>query len=112
MVKSESSGNTLNKKVASKSTPILTKPRKTLPPTTTAEEDLITSGQRRINLIWEFTQGLIALAITGAVIYACLNKIQSNILDNAFFLIVSMYFVRTNHTLIGGVGKKVPTSSR
>lgn len=63
-------------------------------------------GQRRVNLIWEFTQGAIAIAITCATIYCAIKKIESQILSNAFFLIVSMYFVRTNHQLIGGVGTK------
>ena len=77
-----------------------------LKPTTTIQEDIVTAGQRKINLIWECTQGVIALMITAAVIYSVLNKIESDVLTNAFFLIVSMYFVRTNHSLIGGIGIK------
>lgn len=79
---------------------------KSMPPVTTVQEDLTHAGQRRVNLIWEFTQGIIAVAITVATIYSAINKIESDILSNAFFLIVSMYFVRTNHQLIGGVGAK------
>lgn len=71
-----------------------------------------TAGQRRINLIWEFTQGVIAVAITAAKIYCSINKIDSPELTNAFFLIVSMYFVRTNHHLVGGVGTKDDNQSR
>lgn len=71
-----------------------------------------TAGQRRINLIWEFTQGIIAVAITGAKIYCSIKTIESPELTNAFFLIVSMYFVRTNHHLIGGVGSKDEFQSR
>jgi hypothetical protein len=71
-----------------------------------------TAGQRRINLIWEFTQGIIAVAITAAKIYCSINRIESPELTNAFFLIVSMYFVRTNHHLVGGVGTKDETQSR
>lgn len=77
-----------------------------LTPTTTLAEDAVTAGQRRINLIWEMTQAAVAILITGAVIYNSVNKIESEVLTNAFFLIISMYFVRTNHRLIGGVGKK------
>lgn len=84
--------------------PIPTATPMSLPPTTTAAEDVTTAGQRRINLIWEITQAVIAIAITGAIIYNSINAIQSDVLTNAFFLIVSMYFVRTNHTLVGGVG--------
>lgn len=79
---------------------------KSKPPDTTVQEDLTHAGQRRVNLIWEFTQGIIAVAITAATIYSAINKVESDILSNAFFLIVSMYFVRTNHQLIGGVGAK------
>lgn len=78
-------------------------------PATVAQESetsLTTAGQRKVNLIWEVTQGVIAVLITGAVVYIEINQIPSGVLENAFFLIVSMYFIRTNHTLIGGVGKK------
>jgi len=36
----------------------MTDQEKPLTPTTTAQEDIVTAGQRRINLIWEFTQGI------------------------------------------------------
>jgi len=71
------------------------------------EQNALTKkGQRGVNLIWEATQGIIAITITGATIFCAVTKIESQILSNAFFLIVSMYFVRTNHQLIGGVGTK------
>jgi hypothetical protein len=73
-----------------------------LPPTTTEAQDKVTAGQRRINAIWEVTQAVVAIMITGAVIYCSIASVNAPILDNAFFLIVSMYFVRTNHTLTGG----------
>jgi len=85
---------------------------KSLAPTTTAEEDTVTKGQRRVNIIWETTQALIAVMITGATIYNAVNSIKSDVLVNAFFLIVSMYFVRTNHSLVGGVGQKVKYQTR
>lgn len=73
---------------------------------TVDQQDKTRAGQRRINLIWEFTQGIIAISITAAKIYCSISKIESPELTNAFFLIVSMYFVRTNHHLIGGTGSK------
>jgi hypothetical protein len=79
---------------------------KPLSPTTTEQEDITTAGQRRINLIWEYTQAIIAVIITVSNVYCAINKISSEALTNAFFLIVSMYFVRTNHKLIGGTGFK------
>lgn len=82
------------------------KPPITMPPTTTEQEDITTAGQRKVNLIWEFTQASIAIMITAALIYTAIKKIEAQELRNAFFLIASMYFVRTNHHLIGGIGKK------
>lgn len=73
-------------------------------PTTTMQQDLTTAGQRRVNLIWEFTQAAIAVLITGAVVYCSIVQIDSAVLTNAFFLIVGFYFSRTNHAAIGGIG--------
>lgn len=83
-----------------------------LPPSTTAQEDLGTAGQRRVNLIWEGTQAAVALLITGSTIYAVLTGRESIILGNAFTLIVALYFVRTNHTKTGGVGGTDSAESR
>jgi hypothetical protein len=77
-----------------------------LPPKTTSQEDLVTAGQRRINLIWEWTQSLIAVAVTVAYIASQLLRVESAGLANACFLIVGFYFSRTNHAAIGGVGVK------
>lgn len=82
------------------------KVEKSLPPNTTEQEDRVTAGQRRINAIWEVTQAVIAIMITSSIIYNSLTGIGNEDLTNAFFLIVSMYFVRTNHQLIGGVSSK------
>ena len=83
-----------------------TTPQPSIAPTTTEQEDLVTKGQRTINLIWEVTQGMIAVAITMAVIYCATATIVSEVLTNAFFLIIGFYFSRTNHAAIGGVGNK------
>lgn len=83
-------------------------PKLFLPPKTTAEEEDVTAGQRRVNLLWEGTQGFIAICITLSVIFCQIKGIQSEILNNAFFLIISMYYIRTNHSLIGGTGPKPP----
>jgi hypothetical protein len=40
------------------------------------------------------------------MIYCAVEKIVSQELVNAFFLIVGFYFSRTNHTAIGGIGSK------
>jgi len=80
--------------------------QKSLPPSTTVQEDMSTAGQRRINMVWEFTQAVIALTVTIALVYVSINKIDSEELKNAFFLIIGFYFSRTNHAAIGGIGKK------
>lgn len=77
-----------------------------LKPTTTEEQDTVTAGQRRINVMWESTQALIAIMVTIALIYISIKSIQAEELKNAFFLIIGFYFSRTNHTNVGGVGHK------
>lgn len=78
-------------------------------PTTTHQEDLTTSGQRRVNLIWECTQAAVALTVTLAVVYSAVSGIMSDTLTNAFFLIIGFYYSRTNHAAIGGIGRKPQT---
>lgn len=84
-------------------------PPKAIAPTTTAEENLKTFGQRRINLIWETTQAVVAVSVTVATLGACFFLIAYGgdaglaasaflLLSNIFFLVVSTYFQRTNHT--------------
>lgn len=78
-----------------------------------SETTLRTEGQRRINLIWEATQSLVAIAVTGATLYvasrlAVRDEGQSAaflLLSNVFFLVLGTYFSRTNHSKIGGVGR-------
>lgn len=79
-------------------------------PTTTAAEDAIPAGQRRINLIWEVTQAAMALTVTAVTLFvtakmAIVEKSQAAylILSNTFFLVTAVYFQRTNHSRIGGV---------
>jgi len=82
-----------------------------LAPTTTAQEDLTTAGQRRINLIWEYTQSAIALivvlvALSAAVLAMWQGKEVSAFLSFICGNVVGFYFSRTNHAAIGGVGAK------
>jgi hypothetical protein len=84
--------------------------------TTTFQEDLTTAGQRRINLIWEYTQALIAIivVITTMVVSALTAYYQNqnvnaqvpNLIAVAFGTVVGFYFSRTNHAAIGGIGTK------
>lgn len=89
------------------------KPPITMPPTTTEQEDITTAGQRKVNLIWEFTQAFIAISVVLANmiagVYYALYGINENIpavLSSALFLVIGFYFSRTNHQAIGGVGRK------
>jgi hypothetical protein len=84
-----------------------------LPPTTTAEQDLTTAGQRHINVIWEYTQAAIAIMVVLANIVVWIEIALKGLttavpegLTNALFLVVGFYFARTNHANIGGVGEK------
>lgn len=86
---------------------------KPLPPTTTLSQDLIHAGQRKINLIWEITQALIAIIVVVVNMIASLyNVFQGRdidvpmILSSSLFLIIGFYFSRTNHQAIGGGGIK------
>lgn len=83
-------------------------------PTTTAQQDLTTAGQRKINLIWEYTQAVIAIVVVVSnlavgVIFG-VKRIPAGefpfILSSSLFLVLGFYFSRTNHAAIGGVGEK------
>jgi len=75
-----------------------------MPPTTTVQQDLVTAGQRRINVIWEVTQAMVTILITCAAIFCAVKDIKSEVLNFAFIAIISTYYARTNHTKVGGVG--------
>lgn len=73
------------------------------PDTAAVELERRSLGQRRVNLIWETTQAFVALVVTVAMVYVEVNGIDSRRLGDAFTLIIALYFVRTNHTKVGGV---------
>jgi hypothetical protein len=83
-----------------------------------SQHALTTSGQRRINLIWEVTQAFIAILLVSASIMVWVHEAYNGVVDrfpeglsNALFLVVGFYFSRTNHSAIGGTGEK-PTLQR
>lgn len=96
----------------------------TLSPTTTEQQDVVTEGQRRVNLIWERTQSWIALlvviagvlvnsAIITAIIFfnketsvtqLALISISLQFINLTTGIIIGFYFSRVNHQAIGGVG--------
>ena len=83
------------------------------PPTTTIQQEITLAGQRRVNLIWEYTQAIISLLVVSAnmivgTVYA-LTKDHGEyptVLSNTLFLVIGFYYSRTNHAAIGGVGAK------
>lgn len=88
------------------------------PSTTTVEQDRVTSGQRRVNLLWEATQAFVALAVVLVTLYAdtrvalgtfeiTTNQLAALMQLNVMMsLVIGFYFSRTNHTAIGGTGSK------
>ncbi len=90
-----------------------------LPPTTTVQQDMVTASQRKINLIWEWTQAIISIMVVLAnMIVATVQGLTRGtdwmsfpvILSSSLFLIVGFYFSRTNHSAVGGIGPK-PTGT-
>ena len=80
---------------------------------TYSETSLRTSGQRKINLIWEVTQAIVTIMVVGATLYIAGYLALTGtgdttaaflLLSNAFFMIVAFYYQRTNHVRTGGVG--------
>lgn len=98
----------------------------TLAPTTTEQDDLVTEGQRNINLIWETTQSRIALMVVVAgvllnsvlvlmiivgskevsVTQLSLISISLQFINLTVGIVIGFYFSRTNHTKTGGTGQK------
>ena len=90
----------------------------TLSPTTTEEGDRVTAGQRHISRVWEYSQALIAIFVTGTTVFVLakvavdykdvtanqlIAAMQLNVMTT---LILTFYFARTNHVNVGGVGPK------
>lgn len=95
---------------------------KSIPATTTFQQDVTTAGQRKVNLIWEYTQALIAITVIGVTLFTDAYVTVTSILSNKeltvtqlvgvsnltalSMLIAGFYFSRTNHAAIGGIGAK------
>jgi hypothetical protein len=82
-----------------------------------AQLQLTTAGQRRVNLIWEYTQSFVTVAVVLTnMIVAAVGAIRGDmtsavdrhpvILSSSLFLILGFYYSRTNHAAIGGIGSK------
>lgn len=83
-----------------------------MPAQTTFQEDLTTAGQRKVNLIWEYTQAIIAIVVVvTSMVSGIIGQIKTemqvpNLIGVAFGMITGFYFSRSNHSAIGGVGRK------
>lgn len=81
---------------------------------TETSREAVAMGQRKVNLIWEYTQAMIAVGVVVANLvvgvsiglYPQAKAEVPPMLTNALFLVVGFYFSRTNHTATGGVGRK------
>jgi hypothetical protein len=80
-----------------------------------SEHSLVTAGQRKVNLLWEYTQAVIALTVVLANLIVAVHlsiwhdgtsAAMPPVLSNTLFLVVGFYFSRTNHSNVGGVGEK------
>jgi hypothetical protein len=80
-------------------------------PDTTSEENLHSKSQRKVNLIWEYSQAGIALM---TVFTTCLGVFIGRIWVGSMTpfpaewwtivgLVIGFYFGRTNHQRVGGV---------
>lgn len=91
------------------------------------ERERVTAGQRRINIIWEATQSVIALLVTSTGMYtaarlALRHDDDANsksmaitaflLISNVVFLVIGFYFGRVNHQRVGGVGDKISGETR
>lgn len=84
----------------------------TLAPTTTEQEDVVTAGQRRINLLWEITQSVIAIGVVFITMIKAYtlptNASVPTVMAVTLGAVIGFYFARVNHEAIGGVGRKPP----
>jgi hypothetical protein len=87
----------------------------TIDPTTTAEQDRVTAGQRRINRVWEFTQSVVSLLVVFTTAVGVLVRVfhpAATALPAEWWtivgLVIGFYFSRTNHTKTGGVTSYSP----
>lgn len=78
-----------------------------VPPHRTADEAEVSNrsaGQRRVNILWEVTQTSGTFFVLILKAYMVLAHIEDKTVDAALMMILGMYFTRTNHTKVGGVG--------
>ena len=103
-------------------------PHTSVAPTTTLQQDLTVAGQRRINLIWEYTQAAVAVMVVAfamlvntlvVLMLIAYNRditvgqtIGISFINLICGMVISFYFSRTNHVAIGGIGPKATDDQR
>ena len=124
----DSSGSTPDKLDVPAQTVEVTTPGPVLPTQRTIEKAKISEGQRRVNIIWERTQQLIALSVVEVALIVAAFIVFRNVncdpalssdqcssvsatagvafvfLASVANLVIGFYFGRTNHQKIGGPG--------
>jgi hypothetical protein len=76
-------------------------------------ESLIRAGQRRINLIWESTQAIIAVSVLiGYILMMVKGRDVPRTYDALLVMIVTFYFARTNGHKTGGPGGDLVRNDR
>lgn len=105
------------KRTSDKNTIVTAEGKVTATPTSTEEEDRVSEGQRRVNLLWENTQRQIALLVIGSALVVAsvvaifgkyIGSTEMQLAAVVFLfgvanLVTGFYFGRTNHQRIGGV---------
>lgn len=87
-------------------------PEQSLQPLTTSEQDRHTAAQRRIDVVRETTQSIIAVVTVCAVLYAAVRLAVGGdmvfaaflFLTNVAMTVVGFYFGSKNHERTGGTG--------
>lgn len=60
--------------------------------TTTLEQDKKTNNDRKLDILLELTQSVLALFLTLSVIYLAIKGMINEDVSNAFFVIIGFYF--------------------
>ena len=99
------------------------------------EISLRSAGQRRVNILWERTQAVIAVSVTGSALIASILLVRWTLvitdptqqvhplfasmvtgafvlLSNLANLVIGFYFGRSNHARTGGIGGGSVTEER
>jgi len=83
-----------------------------LPSTTTQEQDNESIQARKLDLLVEITQALLALAMTVATIFLAVKGITNEDVSNSFFIIIGFYFGKQLKDGVGKIGLTIQDISK